>query len=139
MFNLQTLIAYVATAIVFLGFDAVWLTLMADRLYRPNLGPMLLERYAAAPALLFYVIYIVGLVVFAVAPALQSGKWTTALLYGALFGLVAYATYDLTNQATLRGWPVIVTVADLCWGTFVSAVAATLGYRITVWISAAMA
>ncbi|CAN5318523.1 DUF2177 family protein [soil metagenome] len=139
MFNLQYLIAYAATAVVFLGFDAVWLTLMADRLYRPNLGPLLLERYSATPALLFYVIYMVGLVTFAVAPALHSGKWTTALIHGALFGLCAYATYDLTNQATLRDWPVIVTVADLCWGTFVSAAAAMLGYRITTWAAAAMA
>ena len=123
-------IAYAATAVVFLGLDAVWLTLAAERLYRPLLGDLLVERFALVPAVAFYVVYILGIVVFAVAPALTSGRWTTAAAYGALLEFVSYATYDLTNQATLRGWPIAVTVADLGWGTVVTAVAATAGYLV---------
>jgi uncharacterized membrane protein len=123
-------IAYVSTAIVFLGIDAVWLTLAAQRLYRPLIGDMLLERFNPLPALLFYVVYITGIVVFAVSPAFNTGRWTTATLHGALLGFFAYATYDLTNQATLRNWPAAVTVADLCWGTALTAFAATAGYLV---------
>ena len=131
----QLLIGYAATAIVFLALDAVWLTTMADRLYRPALGRLMLERFELVPAVAFYLIYIVGVLVFAVLPGLQSGRWTTSLGLGALLGLVAYATYDLTNQATLRGWSWRVTIADLCWGTFVTAVAAAAGCRVTQWLA----
>lgn len=124
-------IAYVATGLVFLAIDAVWLTLAAQRLYRPLMGEMLVESFRLVPAMLFYLIYIAGIVVFAIAPALATERWTTAASYGAFLGLFAYATYDLTNQATLRDWPVAVTVADLCWGTFLTASAATIGFLIT--------
>jgi uncharacterized membrane protein len=129
------LIAYAVTAVVFLALDAIWLTAMADRLYRPALGRLMLDRFALAPALAFYAIYIVGVLVFAVMPGLESRRRTTALGLGALLGFVAYATYDLTNQATLRGWPWRVTLADLCWGTFVTALAAAAGCRITAWLT----
>lgn len=124
-------IAYIATGLVFLAIDAVWLTLAAQRLYRPLMGDMLVDSFRLAPAALFYLIYIAGIVVFAIAPALASERWTTAMSYGAFLGLFAYATYDLTNQATLKNWPLAVTVADLCWGTFLTAVAATGGFLIT--------
>jgi len=125
------LIAYASTAVVFLALDAVWLTTMADRLYRPALGRLMLDRFELLPALAFYAVYLVGVVVFAVMPGLASRRWSTALGLGALLGLVAYATYDLTNQATLRDWPWRVTLADLCWGTFVTAVAAAAGFLVT--------
>ena len=131
MSTLQFFASYLSTALVFLVLDAVWLTVMADRLYRPALGNIMLERFSPAPAVIFYVIYMVGVVVFAVAPSLVTGRWTTALALGALLGLMAYATYDLTNQATLKNWPWKVTIADLCWGTFVTAVSAAAGSRIT--------
>jgi len=131
----QVLIAYPATAIVFLALDAAWLTTMADRLYRPALGHLMLERFAALPAIAFYLVYVVGVLVFAVMPGLESRRWTTALGLGALLGLVAYATYDLTNQATLRDWPWRVTLADLGWGTVVTAVAAAAGCRVTAWLT----
>ncbi|MDQ6628592.1 MAG: DUF2177 family protein [Pseudomonadota bacterium] len=134
----QVLIAYPATAVVFLALDAVWLTTMADRLYRPALGRLMLERFEVAPALAFYAIYIAGAIAFAVLPGLESRRWTVALGFGALLGLVAYATYDLTNQATLRDWPWRVTAADLCWGTVVTAVAAAAGCRITAWLTGAV-
>ncbi|MEO8312205.1 MAG: DUF2177 family protein [Caldimonas sp.] len=129
------LIAYAATAVVFLALDAVWLTTMADRLYRSELGGLMLDRPEMAPAAAFYLLYVVGVVVFAVLPGLESGRWTTALGLGALLGLVAYAAYDLTNQATLRGWSWRVTLADLCWGSFVTAVAAAAGCRVTAWLT----
>ena len=128
-------IAYVSTAVVFLVLDAIWLGTMADRLYRPAMGSILLERFALAPAVAFYLIYIAGVVVFAVTPALQSGRWVTALGYGAMLGLMAYATYDLTNQATLKDWSWTVTIADLCWGTFVTAVSAAAAALITMAIT----
>jgi uncharacterized membrane protein len=133
MIHRQNVIAYVATAVVFLALDAVWLSVMAERLYRPALGRMMLDKFNYAPAAIFYPLYVLGMVVFVVAPAIESGRWTTALGLGALFGLIAYATYDLTNQATLRDWPLQVTLADLCWGTFATAVASALGSRITIW------
>jgi uncharacterized membrane protein len=128
----QLLIAGPATAVIFLGLDAIWLTTMADRLYRPALGRLMVDRFEPVPAVLFYLVYLVGMLAFAVIPGLESRRWTTALGFGALLGLVAYATYDLTNQATLRDWPWRVTVADLCWGTFVTAVAAAAGCRIAL-------
>jgi len=127
----QFAVAYGATAVIFLALDAMWLTVMADRLYRPALGHIMVERFAMAPAVAFYAIYIIGVVVFAVAPALPQRNWAGALGMGALLGLIAYATYDLTNQATLKGWPWQVTVADLCWGTAVTAVSAAAACWIT--------
>ncbi len=123
-------IAYVATALVFLGIDSIWLTLTASRLYRPLLGDMLVDGFNPTPAVLFYAIYVGGIVYFAVRPALATGSAATATLNGAVLGFVAYATYDLTNQATLKNWPVQITIADLCWGTILSGVAATLGFLI---------
>lgn len=124
-------IAYVATGLVFLAIDAIWLTVAAQRLYRPLMGDMLVDGFRLAPAVLFYLVYIAGIVVFAILPALASDRWTTATSFGSFLGLFAYATYDLTNQATLKNWPIMVTVADLCWGTFLTAVAATAGFFIT--------
>jgi uncharacterized membrane protein len=123
-------IAYLATGLVLLAADAVWLVTMNRLLYQPLLGPIVLGTPRLAPAALFYLIYVFGVVFFAVAPALSSGRWTTALIHGALFGFVAYATYDLTNQATLKVWPGIVSLVDMCWGTLLSATAAVLGFLV---------
>lgn len=128
--------AALATAISFLALDSIWLSFAASRLYRPRLGSLLLERFNVAPAVAFYSIYLAGILVFAVAPALATGRWTTALLRGAMLGLVAYSTYDLTNQATLRGWSATVTIADLCWGSSVTAIAATIGFSVARWMLA---
>ncbi|MBU6418220.1 MAG: DUF2177 family protein [Proteobacteria bacterium] len=112
---------YAVTTFVFLGLDAVWLSTMANRLYKPELQDLLAENFRPAPALLFYVLYIGGIVGFVVLPA---AKPVDALLRGAAFGLVAYATYDLTNQATLARWSTCVTLADLAWGALATALAA---------------
>jgi uncharacterized membrane protein len=126
------IIAYVSTAVVFLAVDFVWLSSMANVLYRPALGDMLASEFRLAPAILFYVIYVAALVFFAVLPSLAAGRGMgTALLYGAAFGFAAYATYDLTNQATLKNWSTLLTAADLAWGSVLSAVAAAGGHWIT--------
>ena len=125
------IISYVATGVVFLALDAVWLGFMASRVYRPMIGSLMADQVNFPPAIIFYLLYVAGVVVFAVQPALASGRWTTALMLGAFFGLVAYGTYDLTNQATLKSWPAMMSLVDMAWGTVLTAAAATLGMLIT--------
>lgn len=125
------LLAYISTAIVFLAIDFVWLSQIAPRFYFGHLGHLLLEKPNLLAAAGFYLVYVVGLVIFAVAPALKAESITTALLFGALFGFFTYATYDMTNYATLKGWPFVVVAVDIVWGTLLSAVAAWSGYMIT--------
>ena len=126
------IVAYLSTLVVFVAIDAVWLGSMANVLYKPALGDMLAPDFRLAPAVLFYLIYVAALTFLAVWPSLDPARgMTTALLYGAVFGFAAYATYDLTNQATLRNWSTMLTVADLAWGTVLSAVAAGAGHWIT--------
>lgn len=110
--------------------DAVWLSVVANKFYKDQLGPLLLEKPNMVAAVLFYVIFVVGIVVFAVMPAVAAGDWKVALGYGALLGLVAYATYDLTNLATLKGFPVKIVIVDLIWGTVLTGTVATLTYLI---------
>ena len=109
-------VAYLVALAVFLGCDMVWLGLMAPRFYRPTLGDIAVAGVNLPPAIVFYAMYPIGLLVFAIQPALKSGSLTAAALYGALFGLFTYATYDLTNQATLRNWTLALTVVDVSWG-----------------------
>ncbi|MCW5711521.1 DUF2177 family protein [Shinella sp.] len=123
-------IAYLATGIAFLIIDAIWLSTMADMLYRPLLGDKLAPQFDLAPAVVFYLIYIAGIVFFAVMPALDGEGLGKAALNGAILGLVAYATYDLTNQATLRDWPLSITLADIPWGAFVTAIGASAGFLV---------
>jgi uncharacterized membrane protein len=123
----QALVAWFASLVAFLVLDAAWLTTMGPRLYRPALGQIMVAEPDLVAAALFYVVYLTGLVGFAVRPSLASPSWTSAARWGAAFGFVAYATYDLTNQATIRGWPWSITAADLVWGTFVTAAGATAG------------
>ena len=110
--------------------DALWLSVVANRFYKSQLGPMLLEKPNMISAIIFYVIFVVGVVVFAVLPAVQTGDWKIALGLGALLGLVTYATYDLTNHATLKGFPLTVVVVDIIWGVVLTAAVATLTYLV---------
>ena len=126
------LIAYVATLVVFVAIDFIWLSTMADVLYKPTMGDMLAPEFRLVPAVVFYLIFAAGLAFFAVRPALQSQNILIALFYGAAVGLVAYATYDLTNQATLKNWSTVLTIADLAWGAALSAVASASAYWITM-------
>ncbi len=117
------IVAYIAAAIAFGLLDALWLGWAGDNFYRPRLGDMLADSFRMAPALVFYAAYIAGIVWFAVRPGLENGAGT-AVLNGALLGALCYATYDLTNQATMRQWSTTVTIADICWGAFATAIAA---------------
>ncbi|MFT9090123.1 MAG: DUF2177 family protein [Gluconacetobacter sp.] len=119
--------AYGFSALAFMALDAVWLSVMSSRLYKPALQGLLAENFRPVPALLFYLLYIGGIVAFAVLPATSPIQ---ALWRGAGLGLVAYATYDLTNQATLRAWPALVTCADLMWGTLVTSIAAWAAFIV---------
>ena len=123
------IIAYLATAGVFLPLDFVWLTLTGG-LYRRELGPLLLAQPRLDAAILFYLIYLAGVVRFAVAPAVAARRWSLAGLNGAMFGFVAYATYDLTNLATLKGFSPLIVGADLAWGLVVTAIGASAGYWV---------
>jgi uncharacterized membrane protein len=116
-------VAWGLVLVIFLVLDAVWLSSMLERLYRPALGHLLAPQVSLLPAVLFYLLYGAGIVGFAVAPAVEANRARIALARGAALGLLAYATYDLTNQATLPGWPWAVTLADLAWGTTVTALA----------------
>ena len=127
----RNLLAYVATLIVFGIVDFIWLGFVAKDLYRSGIGHLMAESPDWVAAVLFYLVFIGGLVWFAVAPALSVGDWRNAASNGALFGFFCYATYDLTNLATLKGWPVSIVAADLSWGAFASAVGATAGFFIT--------
>ena len=125
---MRYVIAYLATAFVFLAADAVWLGWVARGFYRDNLQDMLLEKPLMDVAGLFYALYVVGIVIFGVMAGLRDDTWRSAAIYGALFGLFAYATYDLTNLATLKNWPMMVSVVDTIWGACVTAFAAVGGY-----------
>jgi uncharacterized membrane protein len=122
------LVGYGVAAVVMLALDAVWLTATANSFYRHLLGDIMLDGFRPAPAVVFYVLYVGGITIFALHPAFASKQWTTAAVYGALFGLFAYATYDLTNQATLKTWSTLVTLIDMAWGCCLTAAAATAGY-----------
>src|ERR1700754_1156603 len=120
--------AYFTTLILFAVIDFIWISSMANVLYRPVLKDILLPSFKPAPAAAFYLLYTAGIVIFAVTPALRSGNWFDAALYGALLGLIAYGTYNLTNQATLKNWETNVTLIDMSWGTASTAMVATIGY-----------
>ncbi len=116
--------AWIATAIVFGIADAIWLTWANGRVYRPMIGEIMADKVSLTPAVVFYLIYVTGLVFFAVAPGIERESPLRALLLGGALGLVAYAAYDLSNQATLKVWDVRLTMIDMAWGTFASALAA---------------
>lgn len=121
---------YGLSLLVMLPLDVLWLSTAGSTLYKKEIGALLLDKPAFGPAAAFYLLYGVGVVVFAVSPALRDGSWTTALLYGALFGFLAYATYDLSNLATLRGYTTTIALVDMAWGTFLTSVAAVSVFLI---------
>ena len=115
---------------IFFAVDMVWLGLAAKTFYAKHIGFLMKANVNWAAAILFYLLFIAGLVAFVVTPAVEKGSWVRAVLFGALFGLITYATYDLTNLATLRGWPLLVTVVDLIWGTVLAASVSVATYVV---------
>lgn len=122
---MNIVVAYVLTLIVFAVIDTTWLGVMGDRLYRPLIGSMLAETFRLGPAIAFYGLYAAGLTLFAVLPGVTDGSWKKALIWGGLFGLFAYGTYDLTNLATLKTWSLKLSLIDMAWGVTVSATSAS--------------
>lgn len=132
---IQFAVAYVGTALAMLVLDVIWLTQMVNRLYQPRIGELLAEKPSMPPAVVFYLLYVAGIVILAVMPALREGGWKRLLVHAAVFGLVAYATYDLTNQATMKTWSTTITLVDMAWGTFITTVAASAGYAAARWLA----
>ncbi|WP_269220931.1 DUF2177 family protein [Brevundimonas vesicularis] len=125
--------AYLGAGLTFAAIDFVWLTTMTNRLYKPVIGPIMADKPDMKAAVAFYLISIAGTVFLAIAPALKDGNWTRAAINGAVLGFVAYATYDLTNQATLSVWQTKLTIIDLMWGTVLTTLSATGGYFAARW------
>ena len=123
------------TGISFAIIDSFWLRTMYTRLYQPEIGAVLMKGMRFGPAVAFYLLYILGMMIFAVSPAMASGKWQTALINGAMFGFFCYMTYDLTNFATLKVWSMKVTILDMIWGTILTGSAAAAGYWVTTAIT----
>jgi uncharacterized membrane protein len=115
---------------VFFAIDMVWLGLIAKSFYAKQIGYLMKTDINWAAAILFYLLFIVGLVLFVIIPAVEKGSWVHSLLFGALFGLITYATYDLTNLATLKDWPLLVTIVDLTWGAVLAASVSIITYLI---------
>ncbi len=125
---------YISVLLVFLIIDMLWLSVAAGWFYRKHLGYLLTPDIKWSAAILFYLLFIAGLLVFAILPGIQAGSARRAMALGAFFGLVTYATYDLTNQATIKAWPLIVTIVDLLWGMSLSTILSYLGFRIGAWL-----
>ena len=127
-----SIISYISALVSFLAIDAVWLFTMSKRFYGVHLKHLMSESPKFGAAGIFYLLYILGLIVLVVLPALAASRGLLLVfLYGALFGLVSYATYDLTNQATLKDWPMIVTVVDLAWGALLTGLVSVIATAIT--------
>lgn len=122
------LMAYISTAAVFLGLDYLWLSRVAIGFYRSQIGEILSDRPNFTAAGVFYLFYVVGIVYFAVLPGVQKGSLVTAIGSGALLGLIAYGTYDMTNLSTLKVWSLSLSLVDMAWGAFLTAVAAGAGF-----------
>lgn len=121
---------YLVSLIVFFTIDLFWLKVIAKDLYKDQIGFLMSSEVRLGPAILFYCLYMTGLVFFAILPAFNEGNWVSALLYGGFFGLICYGTYDLTNLATLKGWPMKIVVFDLLWGSLISGITSL----ITFWV-----
>jgi uncharacterized membrane protein len=123
---------YIIALLTFLGIDIIWLTLVAKNFYAKQIGYLMAKNPNLIAALVFYLIFIAGLVFFVIIPSLEDKNWTKVLISGAFFGLVTYATYDLTNLATIKDWPITLTIVDLIWGTTLSASVSIITYLIAI-------
>lgn len=123
-------VSYLVALVVLAILDGLWLGVVSREFYKARLGQMLLDKPVWSIALLFYLVHAADIAVFAVPPAVNAGTWASALLYGGLFGFCVYAAYDLTNLATLRGWPMAVSAVDLAWGTVATAAATVVAFLV---------
>lgn len=116
---------------VFFVIDMVWLVFAAKKFYQEQIGFLMKPDINWLAAIIFYLLFIAGLVIFVISPAVEKHSWIHALIFGALFGLITYATYDLTNLSTLKDWPLLVTVVDLIWGTLLASSISVITYIIS--------
>lgn len=130
----KLVVLYAITAAVFFAIDFVWLSTATSRIYQPYLGDLLAPQPKLAVAAGFYLVYVIGILALAVVPGLREGSLLAALWRGALFGFLAYATYDLTNLATIRDWPWQVSVIDMAWGTALNSAVTVAGYYAGRWL-----
>jgi uncharacterized membrane protein len=128
----QLVVAYLAAAVTMFIVDIVWLGVIATSFYRDQLGPLMADQINWTAGLAFYALYILGLVIFVIQPAINAGSVKQALAYGLLFGLVAYGTYDLTNLATMKGFPWKLALVDMSWGAVLTAITAAVGTAIAL-------
>ena len=126
----QTIMIYFVSIGVFAGVDYIWLSKVAPQLYKANIGHLLATKPNMPAAVAFYALFLVGLLVFAIVPALNKGSLNHAMVYGALFGLFTYGTFDLTNQAVLKDWPTKITLIDMTWGVVLCATVSAIVYLI---------
>lgn len=122
------LLSYLASLVTFVIIDGIWLAFIAKDFYQKHIGHLLSPQVHFGPAIAFYLLFLLGILVFCVAPAIEKNSLLTAILLGAFFGLITYATYDLTNWATLKDWPVIVVIVDMIWGSFLASLVSVAGF-----------
>ena len=125
---------YAVTVPVFFIIDLLWLGIIAKKFYRKNLGFILSDDVNWAAATVFYLIYIAGIIFFAVRPAVLNASWGQAAILGALFGFFTYATYDLTNMATIKNWPLIIVVVDILWGVCLCTLVSISSFLLSRWL-----
>lgn len=127
---------YAVALPVFFAIDMLWLGFVARTFYKNQIGFLMKPDVNWAAAIVFYLLFLVGLVIFVIGPAVEKKDWMHALLAGGLFGLITYATYDLTNLATLKDWPLTVVWVDMLWGTFLASSVSTITYLIAIkWVA----
>lgn len=130
------LVAYFSTLVAFLVLDGLWLGVLMGGTYKAQIGHLMLDSPKLLPAALFYLCYVVGVIVFAILPGLEAQQWQRTAMLGVLLGLMAYGAYDMTNLATLKSWPLAITLIDIAWGAAVTGLSATAGYfAVNAWAS----
>ncbi len=131
----KLILSYFLTALVFFAVDMVWLGFIAKGFYRKHLGGFLSDQVNWTAAIVFYLLFIVGIFIFVILPAIEKGSLLRAIGLGAFFGIITYATYDLTNLATLKNWPILIVMVDIAWGAVLTSIVSAAGYGIVKWLS----
>ena len=130
----KLILGYLLTTLVFFAIDLVWLGVIAKDMYNKLLGNLLADKVNWTAAIIFYLLFIVGIFIFVILPAVEKNSFIKAEVLGALFGFFTYATYDLTNLATLKGWPLKIVFIDIIWGMVLTSIVSSAGYFIMKWI-----
>jgi uncharacterized membrane protein len=135
MISSKLVIGYLLTAVVFFALDMFWLGFLAKGFYQKHLGNFLSSEVNWKAAIIFYLLFIVGIFIFAILPAIERNSILRAVVLGGLFGFFTYATYDLTNLATMRDWPMRVVIVDIIWGVVLTGLVSTAGFKIMTWLN----